>query len=150
MTYKPEGKNKTGKTQTTFQNTSSNAWTFSSNMNLNITKRLVLKYDVDYTINSGLAASVSRNQVIMNASLEQLLFKKKNGILKIEAFDLFKQNSNINRSVTSNQIIDSRSNRLTRYFIATFTYRIQRFAGKSTTQSPGMDFKRMGTPRPGF
>jgi len=143
-------KNKTGKTQTTFQNTSSNAWTFSSNMNLNITKRLVLKYDVDYTINSGLAASVSRNQVIMNASLEQLLFKKKNGILKIEAFDLFKQNSNINRSVTSNQIIDSRSNRLTRYFIATFTYRIQRFAGKSTTQSPGMDFKRMGTPRPGF
>ncbi|MGB4843223.1 MAG: outer membrane beta-barrel protein, partial [Ferruginibacter sp.] len=143
-------KNKTGKPLTTLQNSSSNAWTFSSNMNLNITKRLVLKYDVDYTINSGLAASVSRNQVIMNASLEQQLFKKKNGILKIEAFDLFKQNSNINRSVTANQIIDSRTNRLTRYFIATFTYRIQRFAGKSTTQSPGIDFKRMRTPRPGF
>ena len=66
-------------------------------MNLNITKRLVLKYDVDYTINNGLASSVTQNQVIMNASLEKQLFKKKNGILKIEAFDLFKQNSNINR-----------------------------------------------------
>lgn len=139
-------KNKTGTPLTTLQNSSSNAWTFSSNMNLNITKTLVLKYDVDYTINTGLASSVSKNQVIMNASLEQQLFKKKNGIIKIEAFDLFKQNSNINRSVTANQIIDSRTNRLTRYFIATFTYRLQRFAGKSTTPGPGMDFRRMGGP----
>lgn len=141
--------NKTGKPLTTLQNSSSNAWTFSSNMNLNITKTLVLKYDFDYTINSGLASNVSQNQVIMNASLEKQLFKKKNGILRIEAFDLFKQNSNINRSVTKNQIIDSRTNRLTRYFIATFTYRLQRFAGQST-QGPGMDFRRMGTPRPSF
>ncbi len=138
-------KNNTGKPLTTLQNTSSNAWTFSSNMNLNITKRLIMKYDVDYTINNGLAASVSRNQVIMNASLEQQLFKKKNGILKIEAFDLFKQNSNINRSVTQNQIVDSRANRLTRYFIASFTYRIQKFAGKTTGGGP-MDMKRMGGP----
>jgi hypothetical protein len=142
-------KNKTGKPLNTLQNSSSNAWTLSSNMNLNITKRLVLKYDVDYTINSGLASSVSRNQVIMNASLEQQLFKKKNGILRIEAFDLFKQNSNINRSVTANSIVDSRTNRLTRYFIATFTYRLQRFAGQQV-QGPGMDLRRMGAPRSTF
>lgn len=142
-------KNKSGKPLTTLQNTSSNAWTFSNNMNLNITKTLVLKYDVDYTINSGLARSVSRNQVIMNASLEKQLFKKKNGIVKIEAFDLFKQNSNINRSVTANQIIDSRTNRLTRYFIATFTYRLQRFAGQ-TMQQPGMNMRQMGAPRATF
>ncbi len=138
-------KNKTGKPLTTLQNSSSNAWTFSSNMNLNITKTLVLKYDVDYTINNGLASSVSKNQVIMNASLEKQLFKKKNGIVKIEAFDLFKQNSNISRSVTANSIIDSRTNRLTRYFIATFTYRLQRFAGQNV-QAPGMDMRRMGPP----
>ncbi len=141
--------NKTGKTQNSLQNSSSNAWTFSSNMNLNITKTLILKYDVDYTINNGLASSVSRNQVIMNASLEKQLFKKKNGIIRIEAFDLFKQNSNINRSVTANSIIDSRTNRLTRYFIATFTYRLQRFAGQNM-QAPGMDMRRMGTPRATF
>lgn len=143
-------KNKTGSALTTLQNSSSNAWTFSSNMNLNITKTLVLKYDIDYTINTGLASNVSKNQVVMNSSLEQQFFKKKNGILKIEAFDLFKQNSNISRSVTANQIIDSRTNRLTRYFIASFTYRIQRFAGKSTTPGPGMNLRRMGSPRPGF
>jgi len=142
-------KNKTGKTQNSLQNTSSNAWTFSSNMNLNITKTLVLKYDVDYTINNGLASTVSKNQVIMNASLEKQLFKKKNGIIRIEAFDLFKQNSNINRSVSANSIIDSRTNRLTRYFIATFTYRLQRFAGQNV-QAPGMDMRKMGTLRSTF
>ncbi len=138
-------KNTTGKPLTTLQNSSSNAWTFSSNINLNISKTLVLKYDFDYTINSGLASSVSRNTAIMNASLEKQLFKKKNGIIKISAFDLFKQNSNISRSVTANSIIDSRTNRLTRYFIATFTYRLQRFAGQ-TIQGPGGDFRRIGPP----
>ena len=142
-------KNKTGKPLTTVQNSSSNAWTLSSNMNLNITKTLVLKYDVDYTINNGLASSVSQNQVIMNASLEKQLFKKKNGIIKIEAFDLFKQNSNISRTVKDNYISDSRTNRLTRYFIATFTYRLQKFAGQ-TIQGQGNDFRRMVPPRPGF
>ena len=134
-----------GKSLTNFQNTSSNAWTFSSNINLNITKTLVLKYDFDYTINAGLANSVSRNLAIMNASLEKQLFKKKNGLIRIAAYDLFKQNTNVNRSVSGNSIFDTRTNRLTRYFMATFTYRLQKFAGK-TIQGPGTDFRRMGPP----
>ncbi len=137
--------NKSDKLITTPKNSSSNAWTFSSNINLNITKTLVLKYDFDYTINSGLASNVSRNQAIMNASIEKQLFKKKNGIIRLEAYDLFKQNSNINRSVSANSIIDSRTNRLTRYFILTFTYRLQRFAGQNIQQR-GVDFRRMGPP----
>jgi hypothetical protein len=134
-----------GKALTGFQNTSSNAWTLSSNMNLNITKTLVLKYDFDYTINAGLASGVNKNLAIMNASLEKQLFKKKNGIIRLAAFDLFNQNSNISRNVSGPSIIDTRTNRLTRYFMATFTYRLQRFAGQ-TIQGPGMDIRRMGPP----
>ncbi len=134
-----------GNTLTGFQNTTSNAWTLSSNMNLNITKTLVLKYDFDYTINSGLAGGVNQNLAIMNASIEKQLFKKKNGIIRLAAFDLFNQNTNISRNVAGPSIIDTRTNRLTRYFIATFTYRLQRFAGK-TVQGPGMDIRRMGPP----
>jgi len=114
-------------------------------MNLNITKTLVLKYDFDYTINSGLASGVNKNLAIMNASLEKQLFKKKNGIIRLAAYDLFNQNSNISRNVSGPSIIDTRTNRLTRYFIATFTYRLQRFAGQ-TIQGPGMDIRRMGPP----
>jgi hypothetical protein len=119
-----------GKTLSGFQNTSSNAWTFSSNMNLNITKTLVLKYDFDYTINAGLASSVSRNLAIMNAYLEKQLFKKKNGLVRLAAYDLFKQNSNVSRNVSGNSIYDTRTNRLTRYFMLSFTWRLQRFQGQ--------------------
>ncbi|HMI78165.1 MAG TPA: hypothetical protein VK484_05200, partial [Ferruginibacter sp.] len=63
--------------------------------------------------------------------------------VRIAAYDLFKQNSNISRSVNANSIIDTRSNRLTRYFIASFTYRLQKFAG---AQVQGGDMRRMATP----
>jgi hypothetical protein len=122
-------KNAASTSSSTFQNTSSNAWSLTNNINIDLTKRLILKYDLDYTINNGIASGVSQNPVLMNASLEQQLFKKKNGIIKFAAFDLFKQNTNINRSVNGNSIVDTRTNRLTRYFLLTFTYRIQKFAG---------------------
>jgi len=131
------------KSLSSFQNTSSNAWTFSHNINIDITKTLILKYDIDYTINSGLASSVSKDLAIMNASLEKQLFKKKNGVLKVAAYDLFKQNSNISRSVSGNSIIDTRTNRLTRYFMGTFTYRLQKFQGQQQ-QAGGM--RGMGSP----
>jgi hypothetical protein len=119
------------------QNASSNAYTFTHYANIDVTKRLILKYDVDYTINNGLSSAVSQNPVLINASLEQQLFKKKNGILRLSAFDLLKQNTNISRSVNGAAIVDTRVNRLTRYFMLTFTYRLQKFAGQAV-QGGGM------------
>ncbi|MGC4103241.1 outer membrane beta-barrel protein [Ferruginibacter sp.] len=131
-------KNASGAASSSFQNTSSNAWTFSHTINVDLTKRLVLKYDIDYTVNHGLASSVSQNPVLMNGSLEQQLFKKKNGIIRFAAYDLFKQNTNINRTVSGTSIIDTRTNKLTRYFMLSFTYRIQKFAGQAV-QGGGMN-----------
>jgi Outer membrane protein beta-barrel family/Carboxypeptidase regulatory-like domain len=119
------------------QNASSNAYTFTHYANVDVTKRLILKYDVDYTINNGLSSAISQNPVLINASLEQQLFKKKNGILKFAAYDLLKQNTNISRSVSGAAITDTRVNRLTRYFMLTFTYRLQKFAGQAM-QGGGM------------
>jgi hypothetical protein len=141
-------KNAENSSSTAFKNTSSNAWTLTNNINIDLTKRTILKYDIDYTINHGLANSVSQNPVLMNASLEQQLFKKKNGVIKFAAFDLFKQNTNISRSVNANAIIDTRTNKLTRYFLLTFTYRLQKFVGQAG-QGGGM--RTMGSPmRGGF
>jgi len=130
-------KNAAASTSGSFRNTSSNAWTFTHTINIDLTKRLVLKYDINYIINNGLASSVSQNPVLMNGSLEQQLFKKKNGVIKLAAYDLFKQNTNINRSVNANSIIDTRTNKLTRYFLLSFTYRIQKFVGQAA-QGGGM------------
>ena len=124
-------KNPDGASTSALKNASSNAWTFTHYGNIDVTKRLILKDDVDYTINNGLASAVSQNPVLINASLEQQLFKKKNGILKLAAYDLLKQNTNISRSVSGAIITDTRVNRLTRYFMLTFTYRLQKFVGQA-------------------
>ncbi len=131
---------------TALQNSSSYAWTLTNNINIDLSKRTILRYDFDYTINNGISNGISQNPVLMNASVEQQLFKKKNGIIKLAAFDLFKQNTNISRSVFENTITDTRSNRLTRYFMLTFTYRLQKFAGVQPQggMRPGGTGVRMG------
>jgi hypothetical protein len=116
---------------TTFVNSSSSAWILTNGINVNATKRLVIRYDLDYSMNHGLANNVSQNPVLMNGSIEQQLFKKKNGIIKFAAYDLFKQNTNISRSIYGTSIVDTRSNKLTRYFLLSFTYRIQKFVGQA-------------------
>jgi Outer membrane protein beta-barrel family/CarboxypepD_reg-like domain len=138
-------KNPDGTAVKGLQNTSSSAWTFSNNASIDIPKGWVLRYDFDYTLNSGIASSISRNLAIMNGSIEKQVFKKKNGIIKLAAFDLFNQNTNVNRSVNANAIVDTRSNRLTRYFMLSLTYRLQKFSGKQPANSrPGGMMRMMG------
>ena len=120
------------------ENEKYSSWGITSNASINVRKRWVLRYDFDYTINNGLTGGLGTNVAIMNASLEKQLFKKKNGIIRFQAFDLFNQNSTISRSVSATSIIDSRTNRLNRYFMLSFTYRLQKFSGKqSQPRIPG-------------
>lgn len=121
-----------------FQNQEFSSWIVSSNINLTFPKNFVLKYDIDYTLNNGLSGSVGRNLAILNASLEKQLFKKRNAVIRMQAFDLFNQNSNISRSITANSILDTRTNRLTRYFMLSFTMRIQKFKGQQPQQQNRM------------
>ena len=126
------------------QNQEYSSWIMSSTLNLDIPKNWVLKYDFNYTLNNGLSGSVARNLAIMNASIEKQLFKKKNGIIRLQAFDLFNQNTNISRNITTNTITDTRTNRLTRYFLLTLTMKIQKFKGQQPQQNPRMMNMRMG------
>jgi Outer membrane protein beta-barrel family/Carboxypeptidase regulatory-like domain len=112
------------------QNQDYSSWVITSTIHVDIPQNFVFLYDFYYAINNGLSGEVGANPAIMNASLEKQLFKKQNGIIKLQAFDLLNQNSNINRTVTANSIIDTRSNRLTRYVMLSFTYRLQKFKGK--------------------
>jgi hypothetical protein len=119
------------------QNDKYSTWNINSTVSMNIPKNWILRYDFDYTINQGLTGDVGKNIANLSASIEKQMFKKKNGIIRFQGFDLFNQNSNISRIVNANSIIDSRTNRLNRYFMLTFTYRIQKFSGKQQQKSPG-------------
>ncbi|MGI4803753.1 MAG: outer membrane beta-barrel protein, partial [Janthinobacterium lividum] len=95
-----------------------------------------LGYDLVKTINSGYSSGIKANPTLLSTYIERRFLNKNRAALRIQGFDLFNQNVGISRTVTANSITDSRNNRLGRYYLLSFTYRIQKFAGKR----PRMDF----------
>lgn len=115
------------------------SWVLTSNARVDIPGGVTFRYDFQYTLNNGLAEGVNGNIALLNASLEKTILKKKNGFIRLYGFDILDQNKNITRQVTANSIIDTRTNRLTRYFMLSFTYRLNRFSGQ---QSSGQQQQR--------
>jgi hypothetical protein len=123
---------------------SSSSWAFTSNMRLDVPGGVIVRYDVSYVINNGLADNVKTNPTLLNASIEKTLFKKKNGFIRLSGFDIFNENTSVTRQINGNAVIDSRVNRLTRYFMLTFTYRLMKFKGQQQSGSQGIDRNRQG------
>jgi Outer membrane protein beta-barrel family/CarboxypepD_reg-like domain len=94
-------------------------------------------YDVAKALNNGYTTSVGANPLIVNATLEKLIFKNKNGAIKLQAFDLLNENTNVSRNVSATSITDTRTNRLQRYFMLSFVLRFNKFSGASKG-GPGM------------
>jgi hypothetical protein len=109
-------------------------------------------YDYTHATNYGYAASIHvTNPTILNLYVERRFMKDHRGTIRISAFDLFNQNTGFSSSTTASSITQTHVNRLSRYFLATFTLRLQKFAGKvPTQQGPGMrGFRRNGGGEPG-
>ena len=138
----------------TNQNANTGAWTISHNSRIFLPHSFIISYDIDKTINNGYADNVTVDPLIINGTIEKQMFKKKNGSLKMQAFDLLNENTSISRTVTGSAITDSRTNRLGRYFLLSFVLRLNKFSG----QQPAPTMMRMGGPegggmqmmRPGF
>ncbi|QNL50910.1 TonB-dependent receptor [Olivibacter sp. SDN3] len=123
--------NTTSNTIQDSRNTNITTWAATWNSIITFAPGWVWGLDIAKTSNNGFGSSVEANPLIMNGYVEKQFFKAKNGMLRFSAFDVFNQQVNVNRSVTENRISDSRTNRLARYFMLSFTYRFQNFAGKS-------------------
>lgn len=89
-------------------------------------KDLTLGYDFSKTVNTGFNAN-STNPTLLNLFLEYRFMKQNRGNIRFQGYDLFNQNTAISRDVFDNVIVDSQTNRLARYFMLTFQYRIQHF-----------------------
>lgn len=101
----------------------------SANTTLYLPFDLSIQSDIRYSTNSGYADGFKQNEVLWNASLEKQILKQKNGIIRIKAYDILQQRSNIHRNVSSNFIRDTTTNTLTSYFIVHFVYRFNIFKG---------------------
>ncbi|WP_198163541.1 TonB-dependent receptor [Pedobacter cryoconitis] len=106
-------------------------WQFNWSGRAFLNKNFSLNADVSKKINSGYSLAVA-NPMLINLSLEKILFKNRQGTLSLQAYDLLNQGNNLVRSISDNSITDSQYNQITRYFLVSFNYRLQNFGHKKT------------------
>jgi hypothetical protein len=96
-------------------------------------------YDFTHATNYGYASNIQvTNPNILNLYVERRFMKDHRGTIRLSAFDLFNENTGFTSATTASSITESHVNRLARYYLATFTLRLQKFAGKVPDQGPGM------------
>lgn len=111
---------------TTGNDTRATTVNYDLNGRLYFLKTFIVGWDLSKNINKGYSSSV--NPLIINAYLEKQFFNRR-GTLRFQGFDLLNEGTVVGISQDANTITSSQTNRLTRYFMATFSFRIQKFPG---------------------
>jgi len=120
-------------------------WNLGLNGKNYFDKTWTLSYDFTKTLYYGYAGASNPN--ILNAYIEKKFLKQNVGALRLSAFDVFNQNTGFSNTQNGSYITQTESNRLGRYFLLTFTLRLQKFAGQRP--SPPQGGPRDGGPRDG-
>ena len=121
-----------------------------------ILKDWTFSYDYTKLLNYGYAASEKvTDPNVLNLYLERRFLKQNRGTIRFSVYDAFNQNSGFSTTTNGSIVTQTNVNRLGRYYLATFTLRLQKFAGKAPTQNqdrrgPGQGGPGGGGGRGGF
>lgn len=123
---------------------------FNLDVNVNLPLGFIIGADADYTANTGRGEGYNVQYTMLNGFIAKSMFKKKQGQLKLQAFDLLNQNVSVSRTVADNYVEDSQTMVLQQYFMVSFTYFLNRFGGKAPrNRGEGMNIMQGDGPRGG-
>lgn len=74
-------------------------------------------------------AAMNTNEWVWNLQIAQSFLKRKAATVSLQFYDLLNQNSDVSRQLTSMGFRDVKTERISRYFLLSFIYRINRFGG---------------------
>jgi hypothetical protein len=119
----------------------------SAKVNLILWKGIVFNTDIlgQYNQGTGLSPEYSKKYFVWNASVGKKFLKKQAAEVRIGAYDILNQNNSIYRSVSAQQIVDTRVNAYKRYFLILFTYNLRPSRGQGTQEGP-QEQNRSGFP----
>jgi hypothetical protein len=128
-------------TPLTSQNTNIHSIDLGINGKNYIWKDWTFSYDYTKTLNYGYSSSLNvKNPNILNAYIERRFLKDHRGTLRFAAYDLFNENTGFSVVNTGGATTQTNINRLGRYALLTFTFRLQKFSGK-TPSNPDRGFR---------
>lgn len=97
---------------------------------------LQVNTDLSFDKTSGYSAGFNSATWLWNAQISYSVLKDKSLTFSVRAYDLLGQNKNISRSVSANQIVDSRYNDLTRYVMFGVSYTFNTMKNKARRSGP--------------
>jgi hypothetical protein len=100
-----------------------------------------LQNDLNNQLYSGLSEGFNQNYFLWNAGVGKKFLKDNKGELRLNVFDLLKQNQSIVRTIQESYIEDVQNVVLQQYFMLTFTYNLRTF-GAAATRGGGGNFNR--------
>ncbi|MBD1366988.1 outer membrane beta-barrel protein [Mucilaginibacter sp. ZT4R22] len=110
-------------------------------------KDWTLSYDFTKQIYYGYQGATNPN--ILNTYVERRFLKGNVGTLRFAVNDVFNENTGYTTTSSGSFITQTNANRLGRYFLLTFTLRLQKFAGARPSGPGGPGGPGMGGPGPG-
>ncbi|TWW02331.1 TonB-dependent receptor [Chitinophaga pinensis] len=119
-------------------------YSFAFDYNVNLPLGFIIGSDITYTLNAGRAEGYNVDVTMLNAFVSKSVFKNKRGLIKFSGYDLLHQNVSIARNTGENYIEDVNNMVLQRYFMLSFTFFINKFAGSGNGN--GNERRRMGPP----
>ncbi len=116
-------------------NTDTEIETFTIRVNTSLyfmkNRSLIFSFDGGQSYIKGYTTANNTNPLVINSSLEKRFLKNQMASIKISAFDVFDQTNTVNRSISENGFSESITNRLTSYYMLTFTMRVNKFGGQT-------------------
>jgi hypothetical protein len=117
--------------------------TYTADFSYTFKKDVILSTDFDLFINSGRTEGFNQSIPMWNGGLSKQFMKNKAAEVKLMVYDILNQNKSITRTIGDNYFEDNRTNVLRRYVLLSFTYNLNRMAGRNQQMQLPQNMQRM-------